>query len=122
MNIKGKNNTVALIQRCIPDISAKKEEVLKAYGIVEELTEELNCKKNKQVIVMGNMNGRIGQAAINGVCGQFGNGETNRNGRILLDLDMKKKLRLKNTYQHVKERKNFSWKANHGSGKSLILI
>ena len=69
MNIKGKNNTVALIHCYIPDISAKKEEVLKAYGIVEELMEELNCKKNKQVIIMGDMNGRIGKAAINGVCG-----------------------------------------------------
>ena len=33
---------------------------------------------------------------------------------------MIKKLRLKNTYQPVKERKNFSWKANHRSRKSLI--
>ena len=120
MNIKGKNNTVALIQCYIPDISAKKEDVLKAYEIVEELMEELNCKKNKQVIVMGNINGRTGKAAINGVCGQFGSGETNRNGRILLDFCMKKKLRLKNTYKPVKERKNFSWIANHGCGKSLF--
>ena len=69
---------------------------------------------------MGNMNGRIGKAAINGVCGQFGSEETNRNGRNLLDFCMKKRLKLKNTYQPVKERKNFSWKVNHGSGKSLI--
>ena len=33
---------------------------------------------------------------------------------------MKKKLRLKNIYQPVKERKNFSWKPNNGSGRSLI--
>ena len=67
MNIKGKNNRVALIQCYIPDISAKKQEVLKEYGIVEDLMEELNCKKNKQVIIMGDMNGRIGKATINGV-------------------------------------------------------
>ena len=120
MNINGKNNKVALIQFYIPDISAKKEEVLKAYEIVEELMEELSCKKNKQVIFMGDMNGRTGKAAINGVCGQFGSGETNGNGRILLDFCMKKKFTLKNTYKLVKEKKNFCWIANHGCGKSLI--
>ena len=59
MNIKGKNNTVALIQFYIPDISVKEEKVLKAYGLVEELMEELNCKKSRQVIVMGDMNGEM---------------------------------------------------------------
>ena len=57
---------------------------------------------------MGDMNGRTGKSAINGVCGQFESGETKGNGRILLDFCMKKKLRLKNTYKPVKERKKFS--------------
>ena len=69
----------------IPDITAKKEEVEKCYGKVEKVMTQLNTGKNRQVVIMGDFNGRIGCNEINGITGKYGNNEINRNGRSFVE-------------------------------------
>ena len=52
-------------------ISAKKEEVEKCYGKVEKVMTQLNTGKNRQVVIMGDFNGRIGCNEINGITGKW---------------------------------------------------
>ena len=85
-------NCAVLIQVYIPDISAKKEEVEKCYGKVEKVMTQLNTGRNRQVVIMGDFNGRIGCNEINGITAKYGNNEINRNGRSLVDFCEKQKL------------------------------
>ena len=81
INLDMGRNCAVLIQVYIPDISAKKEECYleKCYGKVEKVMTQLNTGKNRQVVIMGDFNGRNGCNEINGITGKYGNNEINRN-------------------------------------------
>ncbi|KAG1671311.1 LINE-1 retrotransposable element ORF2 protein [Nymphon striatum] len=120
VSLKMDKNILVIIQAYIPDISSSREEVEHAYEEIQEIMSELGTGKNRQLVVMGDLNGRIGRDAIEGICGRYGTGKTNRNGRILINFCRKHGLQLKNTYKSVKDSKNFSWKGDHGHGQSLL--
>ena len=93
-----------LIQVYIPDISAKKEEVEKCHGKVEKVMTQLNTEKNRQVVIMGDFNVRIGCKEIHGITGKDGNNEIKGNGRPFVEFCEKYKLAAKNTFLSIKKK------------------
>ena len=120
INLHMGKNCAVLIQVYIPDMSAKKEEVEKCYGKVEKVLTQMSTGKNRQVVIMGDFNGRIGCNEINGITGKYGNHETNRNGRSFVEFCEKRKLVANNTFLSIKKIKNYTWKSDSGKGQSLI--
>ena len=49
-------------------------------------------------MIMGDFDGRIGEARIKGVCGDFGSNTMNRNGRLFTEFCNEQRYKIMNTF------------------------
>ncbi|XP_054708323.1 uncharacterized protein LOC129218133 [Uloborus diversus] len=96
--------------------NGRKEETDLFY---EELQLRINnCKKNDSMILMGDLNARVGNQPIPNVVGTFGEICLNDNGKQLRDFASFNNFKLTNTFFRKKEINKYTWSAR--GTRSLI--
>ena len=94
------------------------EEVRVAFW--EELNECLSeFGVEERVIVLGDMNAKVGNVAIDGVIGPWGVDEINLNGRLMIDVCIERELVIGNTWFNKRDIHKYTWESTRGN-KSLI--
>ncbi|XP_045541562.1 craniofacial development protein 2-like [Papilio machaon] len=118
---KGKDETWSIIQAYSPTESDKKEDIAKIENFYKDLQTTIDsCYKN--IIVMGDFNGQIGecQTGENYTIGKFGFGSRSNNGSRLISFALENKLSILNSFYNKKKAKKWTWMSPNGLYKNEI--
>ena len=87
----------------------------------EELGECIESfKVGEKVIVLGDMNAKVGDEGIEGVIGSFGVPGLNDNGECLIDMCAAREMRVGGTYFKKKLIHKYTWRRDNGDTRSMI--
>ena len=101
------NYRVSFIQAYAPQQGRQQEEKVEFY---ERLQDTLDIIPNEsEIIVMGDLNGHVGSRTVEGVIGNFGVGNTNEEGEMLIDFCVRNNLSVMNTFFKHQESHQFTW-------------
>ena len=73
-------------------------------------------------MVIADMNARVGESEVEGVIGKFEVSEMNEKGRNLIELCVKKKKSVGNTFFEKNDIHKFTWASEEDGRKSLLSL
>ena len=87
----------------------------------EKLNEEIvNSDRGRQLILMGDMNGRTGRKTGDTVVGNFGEDKVNDNGERLIELCTQTSLKIWNGFFNHKDIHKYTWEQHTKKLKTII--
>lgn len=114
-------------------IRGQKLEIIAAYaptndchdGIKEKFFTDLSdvidkINQGHQIVIMGDMNGRVGSRENDEVVGNFGEEEVNNNGERLIELCKQHNLKIGNSFYQHKEIHKITWERPSMNQKSIL--
>ena len=118
MNLEIKGHEIVVVGVYAPNedaISTVKEEF---YKDVTKVLDQISNRK--QVLMLGDFNGRIGQRRFDAVVGPYGEATLNDNGERLIELCYQHSLRIQNSWFAHKDIHRFTWVQPTMQRKSII--
>ena len=119
IKITAKPVDLILIQCYAPTNDAVASEVENFYQQIDEV-----IKKTKQycdcLIVMGDLNGKVGEAKEEDIVGPFGLGQRNENGQSIVECCRRHNLMVANTWFETKKSTRHTWTSPDGATKNQI--
>ena len=103
VKIEGKPFNLAVIQAYAPTADHNEDEIEKFYEDLEKAHKQVNT--TDILVVMGDMNAKIGKGKVENHVGEYGLGER------LLEYVIEKDLSIANTYFQQPARKPYTWKS-----------
>jgi len=95
-----------------PDISKPKEQREEFYEDLQNVIDQI--PKDTLLIMMGDMNARVGNMPVPGVKQCFNEGEINDNGDLLINFCSMNSLRMNNTFFNHKRDHKITWSDSRG--------
>ena len=119
IKIKTKPVDIVIVQVYAPTSEAQEEEIEDFY---EELAHAIHTdKKNGDcLIVMGDLNGKVGKGKDDDIVGPFGLGDRNENGQCVIDCCRRHNLMVANTWFQARANATYTWTAPNGDVKNQI--
>lgn len=111
------NNKLHMISVYAPDMGRPEQETDSFYDNLQEVIDEL--PRDEKVIVLGDLNARIGNEIVDGIKQRFNEDVTNCNGESLTMFCAQNNLRINNTYFPQKPRHKYTW-SNTQNNKSTL--
>ena len=96
VTLKHDNGYIQIISAYAPDISKPKEERRSFYEELQSIVDLI--PSHHRIILMGDLNARVGNEIINGVKQRFNEHTSNDNGDLLTDFCAQNNFRINNTY------------------------
>ena len=109
VKLAGKPFNIAIVQAYAPTGDHTDEDIEKFYQDIEKACREV--KSTDVLIVMGDMNAKIGNGKVDGYIGGFGLGNRNERGDRMLEFCVDKDLMVANTYFQHPVRRLYTWKS-----------
>ena len=106
VKLKGKPN-INIIQTYAPTSDSTEEELDEFYDQLDEARRQ--CKNHEIVIVMGDMNAKVGNAEVEDIVGPFGLGVTNERGERWIEWCKEYKQMIANTWFRHHPRRLWTW-------------
>ncbi|XP_023224327.1 craniofacial development protein 2-like [Centruroides sculpturatus] len=114
LRIKMKPRDMLIIQTYLPTTDHTDEEVEEVY---QQINQCIQGKDNRDILlIMGDMNAKVGRGREGIVIGPWGLGERNDRGERLIDFCREKGLTVMNTWFKHHERRLYTWKAPGSRG------
>ena len=98
----------AIIQCYAPITDHPEKEVEEFYSQIEEALKQTNSQD--MVIILGDVNTKVGKTATSTSIGKYGLGKTNERGELLIGFCEKHQLTIINTIFKQPERRLYTWK------------
>ena len=98
---------ITLIQTYAPQQGRSQEEKDLFYNQLQEVCDQSPI--DSDIVIMGDLNGHIGSNRIDGVIGEFGIGEQNMEGEMLIDFCVRNNLAIMNTYFQHRDSHKYTW-------------
>lgn len=117
VSLKINHRQTHLISTYTPDISKPIEESETFYQDLQNTIDKLN--NTDKIIILGDLNARIGREVIPGIKQKYNEEITNENGELLIDFCARNELRINNTYFPHKEQHKYTFR-NTRDQKSMI--
>ena len=109
VKLKGAPFNISILQTYAPTLDHSDEEIEAYY---EELQNALKVVKSDEVlIVMGDMNAKVGKGKDDYIVGQHGLGSRNERGDRLVQFCVQRDLCIMNTFFKHPERRTYTWKS-----------
>lgn len=108
VRIKAEPRNLLLIQVYMPTTAHSDEEIEEMYESIEELIND--GSKDDFVVCMGDFNAVIGEGKDQSEVGEFGLGQRNERGEMLVDFCRRTKLFASNTWFKHHKRRRYTWK------------
>ena len=119
LRLKSGKNTLNIIQVYAPTADPKyDEEIEDFYEDLQKLVD--NTKSNEILIIMGDMNAKIGAGRRGDLVGPFGLGETNERGNRLFHFCETNNMAVMNTWFQLPKRRLYTWKSPQDDGNTII--
>ena len=95
VKIEGKPFNLAVIQAYAPTSDHSEEDIEQFYEDMEKAHQQV--KSTDILVVMGDMNAKIGKGKVENYVGEYGLGTRNEHGERLLEYEIEKDLTIANT-------------------------
>ena len=90
-------------------------------GFWEELSECIGSfEERERVVVLGDLNARVGEEPVEGVIGEFGVPGVNENGEKLVDLCIERELVIGNTWFKKRDIHKYTWESGVDGQRALM--
>ena len=109
VKIEGKPFNLAIIQAYAPTAEHSEEDIEEFYEDLEKACKHV--ASTDIMVVMGDMNAKIGKGRVDRYVGEFGLGERNDRGDRLLEFCVEKDLFVANTHFQQPARRLYTWKS-----------
>ena len=116
LNLNGEKLNVVSVYA--PGMEKKDCERERFWGNLNECIEGFSC--NESVIVLGDMNAKVGDREREGIVGKYGVPGENDNGMCLLDMCNERELTVGNTWFEKKLIHKYTWEREGGDERSMI--
>ena len=120
ISIKMGNITTHLISTYALDISKPTAETENFYQQLQNVVDNINAKH--KIIVLGDLNARIGNDVIPGIKQKNNEEIINENGEALIDFCSRNELRINNTYFPHKDQHKYTFNNNRGQRSMIDFI
>ncbi|XP_055378928.1 craniofacial development protein 2-like [Condylostylus longicornis] len=118
--IDGGKEKLHFISVYAPDTNKSNEEI---KGFYDDLQAEIEkVPKEHKIVILGDMNARVGNTEINGVKNRFNESHINENGQKLVDFCAQNELRINNTYFDHKIQHKITWLNTRGATSTIDYI
>ena len=109
VKIEGRPFNLAIIQAYAPTSDHSEEDIEQFYEDMEKAHQQV--KSTDILVVMGDMNAKIGKGGVESYVGEFGLGTRNERGERLLEYVIEKDLSIANTNFQQPARRLYTWKS-----------
>ena len=109
VKIEGKPFNLAVIQAYAPTSDHSEEDIEQFYEDMEKAHQQV--KSTDILVVMGDMNAKIGKGKVENYVGEYGLGTRNERGERLLEYVIEKDLTIANTNFQQPSRRLYTWKS-----------
>ena len=96
MKIQGKQFNIAIVQVYAPTSAITDDDIEEFYNLVESTLDQV--KSNELLVVMEDLNAKVGQERNRNIVGPRGMGENNGRREKLIEFCQSRKLTITNTY------------------------
>ena len=96
MKIQGKSFNIAIVQVYAPTSASTDDEIEEFYNLLESTLDQV--KSNEVLVVMGDLNAKVGQERNGNIVGPCGMGEKNERGEKLIEFCQSRKFTITNTW------------------------
>ena len=118
VKLKGHPFNISIIQVYAPKAEYDGEEINQFYNMLEMAKE--HCKLQEVVIIIGDLNAKVGEGKHNAVVGVHGLGERNERGQKLIDWWAANNQIITNTWFKQHPRRKWTWKGPGGQFRNQI--
>ena len=118
LKMKGPQRDLNIIQVYAPTEAAQNEEINEYYGKLEETRRK--CKTNEILVVMGDLNAKVGKIRDGNTVGPFGLGVRNECGDLWVDWCRNNKLIIANTWLQNHPRRLWTWQSPDDTTRNQI--
>ena len=118
VKLKGHPFNISIIQVYAPTAECDEEEINQFYNMIEMAKE--HCKSQEVVIIMGDLNAKVGEGKHNDVVGMHGLGERNERGQKWIDWCAANNQIITNTWFKQHPRRKWTWKSPGGQFRNQI--
>jgi exonuclease III len=118
MRLQGKPVNITLIQVYAPTAADEEEEHERFYSVLQEVIEAVS--KGDVLIVMGDLNAKIGKDGESRAAGKWGLGQRNEAGNRLIMFCEGNDLKVMNTWFQLPERRLYTWTSPGGEYRNQI--
>ena len=119
MSLKGTPVNVLIIQVYAPNEDGDEKDKEQFYEMLDQAIVE-NRKGNECLMVMGDLNGKVGKNKEEDIVGPYGLGERNENGQLLVEFCKRHNLFVTNTWFQQKTSAQHTWTSPDGTIKNQI--
>ena len=105
--LKIKDKRYTFIEAYAPQQGRPREEKIQFYDDLQEMCD--TKPPDGELIIMGDLNGHIGSEKLLEVIGNFGVGEINEGGEMLIDFCVRNNLSIMNTFFRHQESHQYTW-------------
>ena len=109
VKIEGKPFNLAIIQAYAPTAEHSEDDIEEFYEDLEKACKQV--ASTDIMVVMGDMNAKIGKGSVDRYVGEFGLGDRNDSGDRLLEFCIEKDLYVANTHFQQPARRLYTWKS-----------
>lgn len=113
-----KNHPLVIIAAYGPNEDAKPEKKDEFFNTMTSLLNSISNRK--EIILMGDLNGRVGQRRNDPVVGQFGEDVVNSNGERIIEMCENNHLKIANGFYQHKMIHRYTWEQTTRSLKTII--
>ncbi|XP_047985756.1 craniofacial development protein 2-like [Leguminivora glycinivorella] len=107
LQFNAKPFNLSVLQVYAPTARSTNDKIESFYKEVEELIQSINSQD--MIIILGDMNAKIGRGAVGKTVGDYGLGERNERGDRLLQFCVEKDLIITNTWYQHPPRRLYTW-------------
>ena len=118
LKIQGKPFNIAIVQVYAPTSASTDDEIEEFYNLLESPIDQV--KSNEVLLVMGDLNAKVGQERIGNIVGPCGMGEKNERGEKLIEFCQARQLTITNTWFTQPNRRKYTWISPDGKTRNQI--
>lgn len=120
LSLNAESGRTNFISVYAPDSSRKKEETDAFYENIE--AELRKIPPTERIIILGDLNARVGNSVIPGIMNRFNEDQLNDNGEILVDFCARHSLRINNTFYPHKLQHKITWQNSRGQHSMIDFV
>lgn len=117
LQVKSSPRDINIIQVYAPTKDKPEAEILQFYSDIKLLLK--TTRKNEVNIIMGDFNAKVGKGRVEEIVGNYGLGDRNERGDLLVQFCQEEKLMIANTWFQLPERRLYTWKAPGDSNNNI---
>lgn len=118
LQLKAHPRDINIVQVYAPTTESHENDILRFYSEIKQLLKL--TKKNEVNIIMGDLNAKVGEGRVDGIIGNWGLGERNERGDLLVEFCQEENFVVTNTCFKLPKRRLYTWRSPGDTKTNII--